>query len=410
MGDYKGIITQEDELITQSEYKGVVTQEQEYKGIISISDPMTAVERIADFYGSGATLQNKVKDVYAGLYSFKKLVSSASECLKLQRQADNNQQIFNFIEGLIDVAGIEGFLDVNLIRNSFGWIDSNSDGLADYWLDTYGTLLESIVTGNGFSGNAQRMQYESGVYFGLWQEPPFVKGKVYFISLKYRTSKKLYVLRSAVSIIFTLTINIGDASYYSKTEWEADANGYFHIWSSHSLGFGAGDWFEVDEITIQEKTPSIVRYMDSSGNNNTLIQSTESNRPFYFNMSIKYDGVDDILSAGNIGNIKGISFWINPTATQDVWDFDGGVHTIKIVSNTVVADGWSLPVIYVNDAQTSTITTGVWQMVTVMSDTDFTASDFKNFISALELRDILLYKYKLNAEDVSIIFNYTNYV
>ena len=50
-------------------------------------------------------------------------------------------------------------LGVNLVANGSDWTDSNGDGLADDW---GGTNNPSIVTGNGFTGNAQRDEGSGG--------------------------------------------------------------------------------------------------------------------------------------------------------------------------------------------------------------------------------------------------------
>lgn len=51
---------------------------------------------------------------------------------------------------------------VNGDGTSTDWIDSNSDGIADNWTRTYSTGLATIITGSGFTGNAQRLEVQAG--------------------------------------------------------------------------------------------------------------------------------------------------------------------------------------------------------------------------------------------------------
>lgn len=123
MGDYKGIITQE-------EYKGVITQS-EYKGVLSITDPMTVIEIIAQEIASGSFLAEKVADCYPALFSMKKCHIGANKCLRLRRSSDDAESDFGFVSNEVDNAGI------------ISWL-VGADGYCKTWYDQSGNNNDAV--------------------------------------------------------------------------------------------------------------------------------------------------------------------------------------------------------------------------------------------------------------------------
>ena len=121
------------------------------------------------------------------------------------------------------------------------WIDSNSDGLADNWSTKNGT--PSIVTGNGFFNQAQRLDVSiSGAQNSL-NFAPLVIGKKYILSLKHRSNTEI-LLQSGWNTLNSISSNTGNAIVYSGIFIASSALGLFRISSS-------GSWFELDEINIK---------------------------------------------------------------------------------------------------------------------------------------------------------------
>ncbi len=143
------------------------------------------------------------------------------------------------------------------------WVEGGYSGLGNYW-STPGSyyITPTIVTGGGFSGNAQRITTTgiTGVFY-FEQIRSYVPPGTYNIrwNLKYRTSYSgLTALRVRIGVdgygwnIWTLPSNTGTAissgtydysSYFSPT-----GINHFRI-DGHSNNV-AGEWFEVDEINM----------------------------------------------------------------------------------------------------------------------------------------------------------------
>ena len=66
------------------------------------------------------------------------------------------------------------------------WVDTNTDGLADDWTKS-ASQSTAIVTGNGFTGNAQQISGAAGEY--IYSDPvSVVLNNDYTLSFKYRAS------------------------------------------------------------------------------------------------------------------------------------------------------------------------------------------------------------------------------
>lgn len=67
------------------------------------------------------------------------------------------------------------------------WVDTNSDGLADNVILYVGSNTANIVTGNGFTGNAQRVNKGGGSYIHFGLNHTLVANKIYIAQFKYRS-------------------------------------------------------------------------------------------------------------------------------------------------------------------------------------------------------------------------------
>jgi len=130
----------------------------------------------------------------------------------------------------------------------------------DHAGNTGGQLVCSIVTGSGFSGNAQRVHRASGegsragTYDNVQQVHNFYKGKTYRVAFKYR-SNVAFNLRTWSPdnvIISSVSANTGDATEHTFI-WTpvVDRGGiYITTWMS---GVGCqhdGDYIEFDDFSV----------------------------------------------------------------------------------------------------------------------------------------------------------------
>jgi hypothetical protein len=144
------------------------------------------------------------------------------------------------------------------------WVDSNSDGLADGWFDeNLGVDTDtSIVTGNGFSGNAQRFEYVgTGVLATRVLSQPLSKtykaGQTIFVRLKYRsnTGLRVYLYDPSSSISGYLSrpgANTGDAQEIYGIVTLQDDKSEIWLYLGDDNDHVTGDYMEVDDIWIHE--------------------------------------------------------------------------------------------------------------------------------------------------------------
>ncbi len=135
----------------------------------------------------------------------------------------------------------------NLVVNS-AMIDSNSDGLADDWDKKYSTGVYTIVTGNGFEGNAQR--YEWGQqYGGVSQVSSYSSNKfTYFVKYKYRTNSASLSVMVSNANGGALPVNTGNAIEIIRII-EPILNVDKFVVQLNS-GAGAGEWFEISDYKV----------------------------------------------------------------------------------------------------------------------------------------------------------------
>jgi len=92
-----------------------------------------------------------------------------------------------------------------------------------------------------------------------------------------------------------------------------------------------------------------------------------------------FDGTNDEVVVGNIGDIKSVLAWINPAdnTTRSLFDLDGGTTSIQLDAlGDLTATAFTAPTVYVNAAVATAVTQAVWQMITVTDSTAETANAF----------------------------------
>lgn len=150
--------------------------------------------------------------------------------------------------GLVNAGGV----------NTTDWVDTNTDGLADNW-----TVLNiptaTIVTGNGFTGNAQRVDRTALTQKLISPSISVSNGGSYILSFTYRTdlinggSDGFYaVVKSggAINVVsLELATNTGDALFATTGIIKAiDSSFTVEFWT----GVTGSDakYFEVDAVNI----------------------------------------------------------------------------------------------------------------------------------------------------------------
>lgn len=141
--------------------------------------------------------------------------------------------------------------------NTTDWVDSNEDGTADNWTNLNESKNQaSIVTGNGFTGNAQRNENLSASVSSYIRSDPFPveNGAVYEISFKYRASDSiavLLILDTSFNIIKTVNmgLNIGNAILKTDTFTATDSQLIFQFYPG--LTGAIGDYVEIDELELK---------------------------------------------------------------------------------------------------------------------------------------------------------------
>ena len=125
------------------------------------------------------------------------------------------------------------------------WVDSNSDGLADGIVKS-DTMDASIVTGNGFTKNAQRFDYtdDSGVFYFL-PTIDTTPGELYRFRFKYRSSAN-FLIGNGVSVVGPT--NSGQAQWLDYTA-EATYDGVIAFRYTLDV-IASGSWMEIGEFSL----------------------------------------------------------------------------------------------------------------------------------------------------------------
>jgi hypothetical protein len=235
---------------------------------------------------------------------------SATEVKALYNSSKPKMTASSIETGLIGYWPLDSASEVmgnNLVSNSgtvgtTDWVDSNTDGLADSWsMLTYGT--PSIVTGNGFSGNAQRMYMGENGNGVLFANLALTAGKTYRVTYLYRSNNGIapYVWDGATGGAYSILTNTGNALRASFTFTStSSAGGTLRFYVRSSVGNGqTGDYIEIDEVSVKEiKTADKTPYENHGEELNGVSLTTD--RMGHTNGAMDFHGVHDRIRANPI--------------------------------------------------------------------------------------------------------------
>lgn len=129
------------------------------------------------------------------------------------------------------------------------FVDSNLDGLADQFSILGSGNAYSIVTGNGFANNAQRIEKTDTTYLAL-RVTGVTAGSSNTYTFTYRSNKPVIITNSNI----VLPANTGNAISYT---FSAIFNAAY---TSLTFSYGApteiGDWVEVGDLEMVSNIPS----------------------------------------------------------------------------------------------------------------------------------------------------------
>jgi hypothetical protein len=185
------------------------------------------------------------------------------------------------------------------------WVDTDMNGLADNMNTTESpsSVTYSIITGSGFTGNAQRFDINITTQVDFRTDPfSLINGETYMIRFKYRTdSTNMQVsLRNASTFVTKagsgiLATNTGNAVEYTTSTFVAGSENYI----IQVLGTSAGNYYEIDDIefiqVVYDVTvfppevdlsnyTSAYKYLECVTNGIVSTQSTQAYGTWEFNL------------------------------------------------------------------------------------------------------------------------------
>ncbi len=158
-------------------------------------------------------------------------------------------------DSLVDAPVTNNVADISLIPyvNGFDWPDDNADGIGNGWSKPVGAGTCSIVTGNGFTGNAQRVNHVTGTItqFRYSTGVNAESGATYRITGKFRAGAinwRIYLRTIADLFTDNLGVNTGNATSFSYDKVSTGTTAI--IVNIYKTAASADDYLEVDEIRI----------------------------------------------------------------------------------------------------------------------------------------------------------------
>lgn len=125
-----------------------------------------------------------------------------------------------------------------------------------------------------------------------------------------------------------------------------------------------------------------------------------------------FDGTDDLVTIGDTNqNIKGLSFWIYPTAANGyIMDLDGGSHFLWLDGVCLEADGFVDAKIRVNEVDSPDVTLNAWNHVTITTPTPIDVNALilgkvgANYLTGY-LADLRLYTKDLSVAEKLLLYD-----
>src|SRR3990167_7317139 len=174
-----------------------------------------------------------------------------------------------------------------------------------------------------------------------------------------------------------------------------------------------GQWSFDGKQTVWTSS-SAATTLDTSGNNytGTLTNMSRATSPTEgkIGQAIDFGGTNQYVSVGaGYNGVKSVSFWIKPdSTTKKIIDLNGTAN-IEVVAQTIAANGFTSPTIYVDGAVSSIIDTN-WHFVTITTGTSINASavDIGRVSSGYfdkKLDDVRFYSSALSTTEVASLYN-----
>jgi len=212
-------------------------------------------------------------------------------------------------------------------------------------------------------------------------------GKDIMVSSGTITYTGLTAVATYVNGAATTTLAAGQKSHIVCIFTQVDANNFET--ANDGTNYGA---VEIEMLNVYDEVPTanwvasrfeqsvpdsslVLHVADDCDRDLSRYKHTLTNSGCILGKGIETDGTDDKLDCGDIGNIKAISFWVDPESnTQELFLVDTG-KDIMINSGTITYTGLTAAATYVNGAATTTYKGNFWQHIMCV----FTQADANNF-------------------------------
>lgn len=135
------------------------------------------------------------------------------------------------------------------------WTDSNSDGVADDWTFASGGGACSIVTGNGFTGNAQQITHVNGTLTSVtYNTGAGTESADYRLIMKYRASTaswRIYIKGTTQYFTLNLPAVTGNAQYVAMEANFAVGPANL-VLNFYRLSGAANSTLQIDEVYLKK--------------------------------------------------------------------------------------------------------------------------------------------------------------
>jgi hypothetical protein len=145
---------------------------------------------------------------------------------------------------------------------------------------------------------------------------------------------------------------------------------------THVFPFGRKNHYSFDATTF-----SVAAVSDVGVDSNTLtLYNTPTPTFGRIGQGLRFNGSTQYGSAGNIGTMRGVAFWIKPnsiTTAYGLIQFASGVSVNMNSSGIITTSGISGATVYVDGEVSNTIPDTDWHHVVVTSSNDIVANAFQ---------------------------------
>jgi len=147
-------------------------------------------------------------------------------------------------------------------------------------------------------------------------------------------------------------------------------------------------------------------------NNGTVVSATlTTNHLGQTDSAYDFDGTDDKITLGNIGNIKSVGFWIYlDSSSEEIFEGDPNAHLIYSSSGTLTYPAWDNA--YVDGVDTDNISASSWHFVVITSSTDVNCTAIQLGINdssygSFDMSNIFLFSSELSNNEIIQLYDLT---